>query len=147
MNYTFLVIALILRPHKASFIFVMSASLFDILFGELDGSVYFFAAALCDFTVTGLLFNLRLSRKVLDVMKLSIVSLCLNLLGWVLWFLYQPPDIYTGLFGIFYIAAIAIMLKKDDTDVGGTPVHINYSGYHTHANSVYRMVRKGENAL
>lgn len=144
MIYTFLIAALLLRPHKASFIFVACATLFNILFGNLDGSIYFFAAALCDFVVTGLLFNLRISRKVLDVMLVSIVSLGLNLVGWILWYLYQPPDIYTGLFGILYTTAIVVILKKDGTDVGGTTLHIDYSVHHTNVASVCRMVSQGK---
>jgi len=144
MIYVLLIASLLVKPHKASFLFVVSATLFNILCGNMDGSIYFIAAALCDFTVTGLLFRFGISRKALDMMLLSVVSLALNLLGWLLWYLYQPPDLYVGLFGVFYTVAIVVILKKDGADVGGFAFHIDHTGHRSHVDSGCGMVSKSE---
>lgn len=139
MIYTALIFALLLRPHRASFVFVMVAALFNLLCGNLDGSLYFPLAALCDFAVTGLLFNFRMDRKVFEMMVLCAVSITLNLLGWVMWFTYQSPDLYVNLFGIFYIMAIALILRKDDKNAGGIGLHIDYAVHHPDVNTSGRL--------
>ena len=79
MIYAALIAAILIRPHKATFTFVVVASLFNTLCGNLDGSYYFLLAALCDFTVVGLLFNFRIDRKVFEMMVMSVMSLTLDL--------------------------------------------------------------------
>lgn len=144
MIYTVMIFALILRPHRASFFFVAIASLFNVVCGNLDGSLYFPLAALCDFFVTGLLFNFRIDRKVFEMMLVSVISITLNLLGWVMWFTYQPPDIYVTLFGIYYIAVIALILRKDDKHVirrveGDVRLYIDYAFHHPDVNTSGRL--------
>lgn len=84
--YTFLIASLIVRPRRASFLFVLVATLFQELCSNLDGSIYFFLAAFCDFIVAGVLYHFGTSRKSLDMMLISIISMSINLTGWLLWF-------------------------------------------------------------
>lgn len=139
MTYVALIAALMVRPHKACFVFVFVATIFHITCGELDGSLYFPLAALCDFTVTGLLYNLRIDRKVYEMMLMSVISLILNLVGWLLWFTYQPPDAYVTLFGIFYITVIVLILRKDDKNAGGIGLYIDYAVHHPDVNASGRV--------
>ena len=83
--YTFLIASVIARPRGASFLFVMVATLFQELCSNLDGSIYFFLTAFCDFIVAGILYRFGTSRKSLDMMLISIVSMSINLVGWLLW--------------------------------------------------------------
>lgn len=131
--YTFLIASLIVRPRRASFLFVLVATLFQELCGNLDGSIYFFLAAFCDFIVAGVLYHFGTSRKSLDVMLISIISMSINLTGWLLWFFYQPLDVYVAMFTVLYCAAILTILKKDSDDAGGIAVHIDNSGHHPYA--------------
>lgn len=128
--YTFLIASVIARPRGASFLFVMVATLFQELCGNLDGSIYFFLAAFCDFIVAGILYRFGTSRKSLDMMLISIVSMLINLMGWPLWFFYQPLDVYAAMFTMLYCAAILTILKKDSDDAGGIAVRIDNSGHH-----------------
>lgn len=140
MIYAALIAAILIRPHKATFTFVAVASLFNLVCGDLDGLYYFPLAALCDFTVTGLLFNFRIDRKVFEMMVMSVISLTLNLMGWLLWFTYQAPDFYVNLFGIFYIAVIVLILRKDDAYVAGdTGFYIDYAVNHPDVNTSGRL--------
>lgn len=139
MIYAVLIAALLLRPHKACFVLVCVASIFDFTCGDLDGSLYFPLAALCDFTVTGLLFNLRIDRKVYEMMLMSVISLILNLSGWLLWYTYQSPDMYVTLFDVFYIFTIMLILRKDDTNAGGIGLHIDYAVHHPDVNTSGRL--------
>lgn len=131
--YTFLIASLIVRPRRASFLFVLEATLFQELCSNLDGSIYFFLAAFCDFIVAGVLYHFGTSQKSLDMMLISIVSMSINLTGWLLWFFYQPLDVYVAMFTVLYCAAILTILKKDSDDAGGIAVHIDNSGHHPHA--------------
>lgn len=131
--YTFLIASLIVRPRGASFLFVLVATLFQELCDNLDGSIYFFLAAFCDFIVAGVLYHFGTSRKSLDMMLISIVSMSINLTGWLLWFFYQPLDVYVAMFTVLYCAAILTILKKDSDDGGGIAVHIDNSGHHPYA--------------
>ena len=131
--YAFLIASVIVRPRGASFLFVMVATLFQELCGNLDGSIYFFLAAFCDFIVAGILCRFGTSRKSLDMMLISIVSMLINLIGWLLWFFYQPLDVYVAMFTMLYCAAILTILKKDGDDAGGIAVHIDNSGHHPYA--------------
>ena len=130
MTYAVLIAALLVRPHKACFVFVFVATMFNIVCGDIDGFFYFPLAALCDFTVTGLLFNFRIDRKVYEMMLMSVVSLIQNQVGWLLRFTYQAPDLYVTLFGIFYIVATVLILRKDDKNAGGIGLHIDYAVHH-----------------
>ncbi|UVD41513.1 hypothetical protein PQZ63_gp16 [Klebsiella phage pKp383] len=129
--YAFLIASVIARPRRASFLFVMVATLFQKLCSNLDGSIYFFLAAFCDFAVVGILYRFGTSRKSLDMMLISIVSMLINLMGWFLWFFYRPLDIY---------AATFTMLKKDSDDAGGIAVHIDNSGHRSHVGAGCRVV-------
>lgn len=131
--YTFLIASLIVRPRRASFLFVLAATLFQELCSNLDGSIYFFLAAFCDFIVAGVLHHFGTSRKSLDMMLISIISMSINLTGWLLWFFYQPLDFYAAMFTVLYCAAILTILKKDSDDAGGIAVHIDNSGHHPYA--------------
>ena len=131
--YTFLIASVIARPRRASFLFVMVATLFQKLCSNLDGSIYFFLAAFCDFAVVGILYRFGTSRKSLDMMLISIVSMLINLMGWFLWFFYRPLDIYAATFTMLYCVAIFTILKKDSDDAGGIAVHIDNSGHHPYA--------------
>ncbi len=143
MIYAFLIAALIIRPHRASFLFVFASTMFNVVLGDVDGRYYFALAAFCDFIVTGLLFCLRIDRKVYEMMMVSVASLALNLLGWVMWFTYQPPDLYVTLFGIFYATVTVVILRKDDTNAGGIGLHIDYAFHHPDVNAGGRLVKKG----
>lgn len=131
--YTFLITSVIVRPRRASFLFVVTTTIFHELCGNLDGSIYFFLAAFCDFIVAGILYRFGTSRKSLDMMLISIVSMLINLIGWLLWFFYQPLDVYVAMFVMLYCAAILTVLKKDSVDAGGIAVHIDDSGHHPYA--------------
>jgi hypothetical protein len=117
--YALLIASVIARPRGASFLFVMVATLFQKLCSNLDGSIYFFLAAFCDFAVVGILYRFGTSRKSLDMMLISIVSMLINLMGWFLWFFYRPLDIYAATFTMLEVLrfisttlAIVLMLVR-----------------------------------
>lgn len=147
MTYIFLIAALLIRPHRASFTFVFAATIFNMVLGDTDGYWYFPLAAFCDFIVTGLLFHFRIDRKVLDMMAVSVASLSLNLLGWVMWYLYEPPDVYVFLFSLLYAMTTVLILRKDGTNVGGAKFHIDYACNHPHVDSGYRVCYQGKRIL
>lgn len=138
--YALLIASVIARPRGASFLFVMVATLFQKLCSNLDGSIYFFLAAFCDFAVVGILYRFGTSRKSLDMMLISIVSMLINLMGWFLWFFYRPLDIYAATFTMLYYVAIFTILKKDSDDAGGIAVHIDNSGHRSHVGAGCRVV-------
>lgn len=77
----------------------------------------------------------------------SVASLSLNLLGWVMWYLYEPPDVYVFLFSLLYAMTTVLILRKDGTNVGGTKFHIDYAYNHPHVDSGYRVCYQGKRIL
>lgn len=117
MMYAALIAALLIRPSLASFLFVAVATLFQITCSHMNGSAYFVLAATCDFAVAGTLSGLVISRKSVNIILISLISLLLNLCGYLMWWFFQPLDWYVSAFHWLYILAIAVILCKDDEDV------------------------------
>ena len=123
--YAALVAALLIRPCKASFLFVATATLFQIACSHIGGSSYFMLAAACDFTVAGIVSRSEINRKSLNIVLISLISLLLNLCGHLMWWFFQPLDWYVSAFQWLYLLAIGVILCKDDEDVRCVAFHFD----------------------
>lgn len=123
--YAALVLAALFRPSVPSFVYVFCVIMFDVTCGDLDGSLYFPLGALSDLAVIIMLSRLRISSKVIDMAKISAISIIFNLVGLVFWWLYLPSYLYVHLFYALYAVAFLALLKKDHPDAG------NILGYFT----------------
>lgn len=106
----------------------------DRLLGDVDGFAYYGSAALADLIVISLLHKLApLSKMTLALQRLSIVSICTNGLGYLLWFAYAPAWPYDTVFIAVFAWAVWIMIRdlrhvgSPADDRGGLGLH-RYTG-------------------
>lgn len=143
--YPLMLGALIVRPNIPALIYVFMLILLDQASGDTDGSAYFALAALADLLTVVLLSCFKVSRKIICLMLLCVGSIIINMVGYTMWYLYQPPTLYMWLFGMLYTAAILIILRKDGTDVGGrTTLYFNRTGHHFNADSGRRNLTESD---
>lgn len=137
------------RPNWFTALFAGVALVFQMTLADVDGWAYFPLAALCDFTVAAIAYRFGMSRKATDVMLVSLVSLALNLFGWVMWYLYLPSTAYEVAFQIFYpVVAMLFARKGGGGDGAGCfKICILDVNYNPNVNSGGGMVHKGETAL
>lgn len=131
--YSVLVAALLYRPTKASFIFVATATFFQYACGNLDGQYYFTLGAACDLIVAAMLFREKITRRVLNLILLSLISIILNLSGNLMWWFYQPLGWYSQSFQYLYLIAFAVILCKDDEDVRCSAFYFNNATHRPNA--------------
>lgn len=104
----------------AGSMFAITSAIHYIAFYNIDGIAYYGSAALTDLAVIFLTIRLRIISKTIEhLQNICVVSILLNGIGWVVWMLYLPPDVYNTSFIILYSAAIITLLRKDESDADG----------------------------
>lgn len=121
---TLITLAAITQPTAQRFFAAMSFALISVghdqILGNLDGFAYYGSAALANLIVLSIIAGVRpIPRTVLLLQLLCVGAMVLNLIGWVMWTLFLPPDVYNIAFIFFYGVTLIAMLDKDSYDVGG----------------------------
>lgn len=116
--YAALMVAALVRPSLASAVFVSITVLFDVLFSGLSGGLYFPVASLFDLLIIIIVSTFRADSKAITIVKISVISVILNFVGLVAWWMYLPSDVYVCLFYALYAVAFLALLKKDNPDAG-----------------------------
>lgn len=122
-----LLLAILYQPTAARMyaaaLFVISAVAFDAYSVPLTGIEYYGSAAAVDLLVMILLMGVNpLTRTILTLQAVALLSIFLNIFGWVMWKMYQPPELYNAAFLVLYTVALIVLLMKDKRDVGGFDV-------------------------
>lgn len=108
-----------LRREAATFFAAMTIG-HGVIASEFDGFLYYWSAAAVDLAViVGLAYLPAKSRLIVDLQRISILSMALNALGFILWLSYTPPTGYNLSFVVVYTLAIGAMMRRDDV---GRPV-------------------------
>lgn len=104
----------------SAFIFSCVTLLHEIFMKDLDGFLYYGSAALFDLAIIIIFSKMEsLSYMVIRLQKVCIVSMFVNIIGWMMWYMYYPPDIYNISFMFLYLWTIAILLEQERLfDVG-----------------------------
>lgn len=100
----------------------LSFHVLDMVFITLDAHYYLVCAALDLVVIRLIASQVDLKDISLLLIGASLVSICLNFGGWVLYELYYTPVIYNVLFSIYYIAVlilIAIRSQRDGSTAAG----------------------------
>jgi hypothetical protein len=105
-----LLAALIIRPSLSGFVFVVITVIFNIALDDLDGMLYYPAAAFCDLIIITLIALSNVSVMGVKLLYISIISMFFNAGGWVLWLYHVPPMIYDSVFMLLYIIAAVIII-------------------------------------
>jgi hypothetical protein len=125
-----LVAAIITKPSVAGFIFVIITVGFSITLDNLDGMLYYPTAAFADLTAIMIIALLDASIIVMRLLYISIISIFLNVGGWLLWLCYVPPTVYNGAFILLYIIAIAAIIAGNTNGLRMVRVCFRRFGIH-----------------
>lgn len=121
-----MLVALVIRPNRAALIYAATAVGFNLAWSDAEPHEYFATAVLADLICMLAMSVFVITRKVLYMMGVCIASIVINLLGFVMWHTYQSPEWYVWSFGVLYTVAICIILKRDDSHVGGRDTRLHF---------------------
>ena len=88
---------------------------------DMSGLAYYGSAALIDLAIVLALSGIDpVPRMVVRLQFLAILSVVLNLIGWIMWRAYAGPELYNFAYCLFYLAILVTLLRRGETDdVGG----------------------------
>lgn len=124
-----MLVALIVRPHRAMLCYVLVTLGFTLLWSDAPAETYFLLAVLADMFCVMLLSVFNTTRKILYMMTVCVASIIMNLFGFMMWYTYQSSDWYVWGFTVIYAAAICIILRGDDSHVGGRNAGLYFHRY------------------
>lgn len=121
-----LVAAALLQPTAsrsfAAVVFVCVAWSHELYFAHLDGFAYYGSAAAADLAI---IVALKLISEpppvVLTLARICLVSMVVNLFGWVMWRAYLPPEPYNVVMAGVFVWALITLISRDKRDeMGGS---------------------------
>ena len=98
-----LTVASILARNAYSLFFVAASFLHSAFLAHLDGFLYYGSAALFAY------LTLLLSSRSIAVQVICLISIVLNMFGYMWWYFYMAPTIYNYICFILYILASFII--------------------------------------
>lgn len=121
-----MLVALVIRPNRAGLIYACIAIGFNIVWSDAEPYEYFTLAVLADLMCMMVLALFNITRKILYLMLICLVSILLNFFGFIMWYTYQSSEWYVWMFAVVYTIAICIILRKDDRHVGGRDARLYF---------------------
>ena len=107
------------KRRPTALIFALFTLGHDMLMSGLDGLAYYGSAALFDLCVITCLANIRQSsRLTVSLLKVSLVSIVLNFIVWLMWITYLPPLLYNLSYGVLYSYVIITLIKNEGVEHG-----------------------------
>lgn len=104
-------------------VFILIALFHEIFLSNLDGFWYYISAANCDLLVICILGQLSFRTSLsVNLQYLSVLSIILNLNGWLDWYSYKPPDVYNTSYLFYYLVVLLTIIY--DRFMGTTKVGI-----------------------
>lgn len=86
----------------------------DVFLSNWDGLAYYGSAALFDLAViTGVANLLKTPKLVIDILRISRVSMFLNCLGWITWMKGWEPWPYNVAFIFLYFWTIVVLVRDE----------------------------------
>jgi len=105
----------------AAILFTGVTLIHEWVLGSYGGFEYYGSAAIFDLFIIIVVGRVRpLSGMVLGLQKICVVSIFLNLVGWLMWVLYLPPLVYDTSYAGLYLWSLIIMMKRDTDDAMGS---------------------------
>lgn len=121
---------------------------YSVIGEHIDGAWYYLVGAGLDVVLIAVLGAIRtVSRLSIGLMIASCISIFLNAVGSVMWFLYMPPTVYNDSYYLLYGVAIILMTIKDPADVGHHQRDSVWSRIRCHAVQSRQNVSRGNHPL
>lgn len=107
----------------------VSYSLPSIIFGGINfcysltlsdhkTALHYFLGAFLALCIAGLISLYKCSRLAIELQFICVLDITFNMVGWVLYELYQEPYYYDGLFVALYMWTICVMIKYEGIKYG-----------------------------
>lgn len=123
-----------IRRLLAAFLFVAPVVLHEVFLSDLDGFAYYWSDAGFNLaTIVALACISRPSKLIITLQHLGLISLMLNIYGWIAWMSYLQPDVYNLAFIGLYFTAIIILMWGSDGVLGGSKMDRGHPGLSRHA--------------
>lgn len=98
-------------------IYAAVVGLHSLAFYDCGGELYYLSAALADLVIIAVISvwaaPSRLAENLIDI---SLISICLNAFGFIVWCSKLPPESYNISYGALYLIAILALLREDCAD-------------------------------
>ena len=112
--------------YNVAIIFASITLAFDCFCSSLPGELYYFCAAIADLGIVFCIYKLKTYDWLAEsLQRLCLISVVLNLLGWIMYEMYLPPNLYNLSFIIFYGASVIVLTlggsKRDNTRASSDP--------------------------
>jgi len=121
-----LTLASLLARNACGLLFVAASFLHSTFLAHLDGFLYYGSAAFFAY------LTLLLSSRSIVVQVICLISIVLNMFGYMVWYLYMPPTIYNYTCCILYIVA-AFVITMDRGS--GTRAGLYRGGFNLYTDS------------
>ena len=133
---------------KMSLVYWFAVVGYSFIGEHIDGAWYYLVGAGLDVALIAALGAIRtVSRLFIGLMIASCISIFLNAVGSVMWFLYMPPTVYNDSYCLLYGAAIILMTLRDPADVGHHQRDSVWSRIRCHALQSRQNVSRGNHPL
>lgn len=104
---------------KSAYIFIVPTVIHSLVSGSFDDQWYYLSAALTDsFAIILLSCLVAVDKLTVRLMIFSALSMCLNLIGLVMYEMYLPSTIYDALFIALYAGVIIALADQEGSNVG-----------------------------
>lgn len=90
----------------------------------IGGYGYYLSAAMADIFIMAIIIQMpRITAVAISLLRVCLVEVIVNAIGWILWFKYFEPALYNSTFYLIYGWIVLILMRKDRADdVGGYKV-------------------------
>lgn len=116
-------------------VFILITLFHEIFLSNLGGFWYYITAANCDLLIICILGQLSFrTRLSVNLQYLSVLSIILNLNGWLDWYSYKPPGVYNTSYLLYYLVVLLTIIYG--RHMGTTKVDsLNFSIYGNNCSS------------
>lgn len=122
-------------------VYFLSVFVHDLFFSSTTGIVYYGSAAMFDLLAIIIISNIQpISKTTIAITNICFLSIVLNLIGWLIWFLYWPPLPYNAAFIILYASAFIALIRQDLGPDGDRPMLFERWNHHFYYHIVTRVL-------
>lgn len=103
-----------------AFLFAAPTIALTLVSGHFNDHMYYISAALTDSLIIILLaWFITASKLAVQLMVISLISMCLNLVGLMIYKMHQSPTIYNALFMVLYTGVVFVLAdRRSGSNVG-----------------------------
>ena len=123
-----LIVGVLFQPNAPRFYSALIISIMyqihAVFFWDADAFLYYGSAGLVELGAVFILaFVSNPPKMTIDLLKINLAFVFVNLFGYLLWFFYYPPLIYNVLCAVLYTLTLITFILRGREDVGNFAMH------------------------